>query len=161
MALNYGTSTSITIGSAIGGLANSTTSVVQTEAVTTPTTNNIVDCIVRVTIKGAGTVASPFAANVFVFGSEDGTTFPDDATATVTTGALTLSANGSNLTAKFLGQVAVPTAASYDSQPWSIAAAFGGILPRKWGLIIQNQTGASLDATASNHTASYTPVYYN
>jgi hypothetical protein len=42
----------------------------------------------------------------------------------------------------------------------SIASAFGGIMPRKWGFVIQNFTGQVLDATEGNHQKTYSGVSY-
>lgn len=157
MALNYGSSTSISFGTALNSLAASTTTgFAQAVPVTTPTANNIVDCQARITLVGAGTVVTPFMAAIFVSGSEDGTTFTDGVSNS-TADALTTSANGNNL--RFLGTVMIPTAAAYVSEPMSIASAFGGVLPKAWCLVVQNQTGVTL--ASSGHSASYTAVYYN
>lgn len=39
--------------------------------------------------------------------------------------------------------------------PWSIAAAFGGRVPQKWGIVVQNSTGSSLDTTEGNFSKEY------
>jgi hypothetical protein len=41
----------------------------------------------------------------------------------------------------------------------SVAAAFGGILPAKWGVIIENQSGTTLSATGGDHVVQYQGVY--
>jgi hypothetical protein len=33
----------------------------------------------------------------------------------------------------------------------SVAAAFGGVLPERWGIIVENKTGGALDSTEGNH----------
>lgn len=49
---------------------------------------------------------------------------------------------------------------SYWMAPVSLAAVFGGVLPRNWGIWIVHNTGANLNATGSNQALYYTPVYY-
>jgi hypothetical protein len=43
--------------------------------------------------------------------------------------------------------------------PWSLAAAFGGRVPKKWGIVIVNATGFSLDTTEGNHQKKYQGFY--
>jgi hypothetical protein len=42
----------------------------------------------------------------------------------------------------------------------SVAAAFGGILPRKWGIVVRNYTGFALSATEGDMSYTYTGTYY-
>jgi len=48
----------------------------------------------------------------------------------------------------------------YEYGPFSIAAAFGGIVPEKWGLAVYQDTAKALNATAGNHEAKYTGITY-
>ena len=161
MALNYASSQSITLPSALNSLA--TGSAVQTDVITTGTSNNTTDSLVHVEIGvGAITPSASTTVSIYAFGSEDGTSYPGGASSTEVlgggNGAVTLSANGNNL--KFLGVIQAHTASIViKSEPMSIAAAFGGIMPRKYGLVIQNNTGANL--AGSGHAAKYSEIYYN
>lgn len=47
---------------------------------------------------------------------------------------------------------------SYEFGPFSVAAAFGGVLPEKWGIVVKNNTGVALNATAGNHDINYQGV---
>lgn len=38
---------------------------------------------------------------------------------------------------------------TYAGGPWSVSAAFGGIMPTSWGVIAMNRTGAQLTNSAS------------
>ena len=162
MALQYTTSASISVGTALNSLA--TGSSAQTAVVTTNITNNTVDAEVSIEINvGAITPAVDKIITVWVFGSEDGTNFVgNDSGDTYEVlgggaGAVSLQSFGNNL--KWLGTI-TPTEASKDvrSQPFNIAPAFGGVLPRKWGLVITNSTGVAL--AASGHSVSYSELYY-
>ena len=39
--------------------------------------------------------------------------------------------------------------------PLAVENAFGGTLPKFWGVVIQNKSGAALDSTAGNHSLAY------
>jgi len=56
----------------------------------------------------------------------------------------------------------IPTVATSDKVyhwgPFSVAQAFGGMIPVQWGLYIVHNTGVALNATGSNHEAVYFPV---
>ena len=163
MALQYGTSSSIGLGTAVNSLASSLTAVAQTDVITPSTAANITDIIVRFTIAvGTITPSASTVINFYAFGSEDGTTYPGgSSTAEVlgsSAGAVTLASVGNNL--KWIGSIICHTSGiSFKTQPMNLAAAFGGTLPRKIGFVVQNQTGAALSSTG--HSASYTEVYYN
>lgn len=42
----------------------------------------------------------------------------------------------------------------------SIAALFGGVMPKKFSVIVLNSSGVALNATGGNHSINYTPVKY-
>lgn len=48
----------------------------------------------------------------------------------------------------------------YDFFIGSIAALFGGVMPKKFSVIVLNGSGAALNATGSNHDIEYTPITY-
>ena len=164
MALNFGTSNGLTFTS-LNNLASSTTSYAAAQARDTSTTNNITDIMVTVKVT-VGAIAPSSSTNVYVFayGVEDSTgspTYPGGgATNEVITGAdttLTMSTNSNNL--KFLGSINCHTASiQFKSEPMSLVSCLG-VLPRKWGIVVQNQTGANL--SASGNSASATEIYYN
>jgi len=52
---------------------------------------------------------------------------------------------------KPLGSVVFSAAAqTKNAGPWSVAAAFGGRMPQRWGIVVENKTGFSLDTTEGN-----------
>lgn len=53
----------------------------------------------------------------------------------------------------------IADSADYRSPVMSVAAAFNGTLPERWGIVIVNKTGATLNATAGNHAAIWQGVY--
>lgn len=49
---------------------------------------------------------------------------------------------------------------SYKFGPFSIAQAFGGVVPVQFGIWVTHNTGVNLNATASNQEIVYTTVKY-
>jgi hypothetical protein len=58
----------------------------------------------------------------------------------------------------YLGTVNVSSSAAVQSQPFSIARAFGGVVPKYWGIVVYNVTGGALDSSSSNLGAWYQGV---
>jgi len=117
------------------------------------TTNLFLDALVQVTAKtGASGVSATGYINVFAYATSDGGTKYTDGV-TGTDAAFTV---GAQTNLALLGTIGVAAnATSYTSSPMSVAAAFGGVLPDHWGIVIHNNTGAALDATEGNHKKVY------
>lgn len=49
----------------------------------------------------------------------------------------------------------------YEFGPIAVAQAFGGILPRKWGVVVKNSSGATTNATGTNNEIKYTGIKYD
>lgn len=140
----------ITLASLASGSARQSTAVDNTS-------NLFVDALVQVKIKtGSGSPANPKIINVYAYGTANGGTSYSDG-ASGTDGSITLT---SPTNAVLIGSInAVAATTTYISSPMSVAAAFGGVLPDHWGIIVENQEGQTLDATGSNHAAFYQGVY--
>lgn len=142
--------------------SSTTTGMAESAARTTDTTKNVVDTQVRVTVTvGAITPSASTVINIYAYGSIDGATWPGGASgAEVIDGtdkALTVSSLGNGL--RFLGQLLAHTASiAHTSEPFSIASAFGGVVPQKWGVVIQNQTAVAL--AASGNSVGYDEVSF-
>lgn len=152
----YGTSTAITC--TLGGLASSAT--VGRGCVAVDNTANLfVDCMLTVRVKtSASALANDFSCYVYLYGSEDGTLYSGDGVTYGTDASVTV-AVPSNLKGPYV--IACPgTAVQYTLVVGSVASAFGGILPRKWGFVLVNYTGQALDATEGNFQKSYTGITY-
>lgn len=121
------------------------------------TTNKFIDALVYVQCKLAtGTPANDKAISVYAYGSEDGSNYTDNATGS--DAALT-QRSPTNLI--LLGKIECPDSGQLTYKGvFSVAQAFGGFLPRKWGIVIRNYTGLALDSTGGNHAVTYTGIYY-
>jgi hypothetical protein len=119
-------------------------------------TNLFLDALVTVKVKSnaAGTSATGYV-NVYAYGTtDDGTTYTDGASGSDATFTPTAPPN-----MRLIGVInVVANATSYTGGPFSVAAAFGGNLPAFWGIVIENKTGAALDATEGNHLKTYQGV---
>lgn len=116
------------------------------------------DVLVQVQIKsGAASTAATGLVNVYAYGTVDPATpvYPDAVTGT--DAAITLN---SPTQLRLIGQLnVVANATTYKSEPMSVAAAFGGIMPTKWGIVIENKCGGALDTTEANHKKLYQGIY--
>ena len=139
----------------LASLASSATAGRESTAVDNRT-NLFLDALVTVKIKlTTGTPGNDKAVYVYAYGSvDDGTTYPDAVTGT--DAAITLN-DPVNL--RLIGVInAVAQSTTYKSGPFSVAAAFGGVLPAFWGIVIRNYTGIAFTATGGDHAAVYQGV---
>lgn len=146
--------TAATFTCTLASLANSTSGVGRQSTVVDNSAGLYQDALVTLKIKtGASGVSSTGFIAVYAFGTTDGgTTYTDNAGAS--DAALTISAS------RLIGTFpAVANATTYVSQQMSVAAAFGGTLPAKWGIVVVNSSNAALDTTEGNHAKQYQEVY--
>lgn len=126
----------------------------------TAVTNTLYDdVLVQVKIKtGTSGVSATGIVNIYAYGTVDnGTTYGD--TVTGTDGAVTLT-SPPNL--RLIGTInAVANATTYKSNPMSLVTAFDGRVPQKWGIVVENKTGAALDSTAGNFSSLYQGINYS
>lgn len=152
--IKYGTggqTITITLASLASGSAQESTALDNA-------TDLFLDALVQIKLKsGASSTSSTGYANVYAYGSvDDGTSYNGNATGT--NASITL-ASPPNL--RLIGVIAVVANATTYRGIFSVAAAFGGVLPKKWGIVVENQSGAALDSTGGNHAATYQGIYAN
>ena len=148
----FGASTAITIT-----LASLAEAAARKSAAVDNGTDKFLDVLVQLNIKlQAGTPASDKAINIYVAGSEDGTDYTDNYTDG--DAALTLR-SPTNL--RLIGVIDTPDSGglTYKSHPMSISAAFGGVMPRKWGIVVENKTNIAFSATEGDHTKEYSGIF--
>lgn len=158
MALQFGTSTSLTITA--GSLASAANR--SSAAVTTSTTNNVTSILLTVNVLTTATAPSG-NKQVLIYGymSEDGTNYLG-ASGTVdnvdgTDKALTAIGSPTNLVLLGTIQLNQGAVAVTFKEVIEVTSRFGCI-PRKWGIVLYNDAGTALGATV---TATYTEQYYN
>lgn len=161
MAIQRSTPAAITLSTFLNSLGNSSTAAAQSSEVTTSTTANVTDIVANWTITiGTITASSSTRVDVYVWGTNDDSGYPGaTATAEVITGSagtITLSVNG-NAALRFLRSTLAHTTGLVIKNEASIVNALG-FVPRRWGLVFVNQTGAAL--AASGHSAEHVETYY-
>lgn len=111
------------------------------------TTNLYLDSLVSIIVKsGASSTATTGTVVVYAAGTSDGTNYTDNADGP--DGSFTPT-SPTNL--KIIGIVnVVANATTYYGGPFSVAAAFGGILPEKYTIVVTNSTGGTLDASVGS-----------
>lgn len=153
----YGASTAMTI--TLTSLASSSTLLAGRESTAIDNTATLaVDYLVGGKTKtGAGT---PLAGQIeyWAYGSYDGTTYSGGATGT--DAGLTFASEKTNLRLLYIQPTDTTASHSYEWGPYSIAQAFGGVVPKKWGVFVVHNTSAALTATAADHEVKYTAVNY-
>jgi len=157
VTITYGTSTAITC--TLASLASSATAGRSCAAIDN-TSDKFVDAMLYIAVKtSASALANDKACYVYLYGSEDGTNYNgSSAEAEGTNAAVTLD-SPTNLKGPYI--IACPASSvTYKLVIGSVAAAFGGVMPRKWGFVLQNYTGQNLDSTEGNHTKTYTGITY-
>jgi len=155
----YGTKVTMTIGLATTPLASDTNLLAgrQSTAVDNKDTDDAIDCLVGGLVTTGATPTASRLIGVFAYGSYDDTSFPGDLTGSdgdITVLSLSL--------LQLLTWIPTTNTANegYTWGPYSVAQAFGGILPVRWGIFIVHNTGVALNGTAGNHEVEYFPVKF-
>jgi len=146
----YGAVTAITItpGTLASGSSRESTFIDNT-------VNKFQDALVMILVRINGAPTGDKAVYVNVYGTADPATpkWPDNVTGV--DAAITL-VGPTQL--PLLGTINTPaTLTNYRSRPFTIAPAFGGVMPAKWGIIITNAAGQPFDNSAFE--AFYQGIY--
>jgi hypothetical protein len=118
-------------------------------------TDLYIDALVGGKIKTGSTVGSNGYVAVYASGLVDNSPmYGGDASGTDSA----YTGKAENL--RFLGVIkANGNGTTYAFGPWSVAAAFDGLLPPKWTLVFENKTGAALSASGSDHLVEYQGIH--
>ena len=139
--VGYGTSNQ-TITITITSLANNA---LRQSTVVDNSSNLFLDALVMCKAKSnaASTTATGYVA-IYGYGTADGGTTYDGG-ATGSDAAYTVDVTPPNLV--LIGILNLNANATTVARTFTVATAFGGQLPQKWGIIVQNVTGNTLDAS--------------
>ena len=151
--LAYGVATNITL--TLASLASGSSR----ECTAVDNTSNLFeDAEVYLAIKlAAGSPASAKEIRVYTYASMDGTNYTDNATGS---DAGLTNRVPTNLRVLDVIQTPDSGALTYKLVIGSVAAAWGGLLPPKWGIVVTNSSGLALDSTEGNHTKQYRGIYH-
>lgn len=159
---SYGSATSITctttsLSSDSNLLAGRQSTPINNSSSGSPPGDLALDAILGGTIATTGTPTANTTIEVWLFGSWDGGT-----TYTCAAGAADANLSPATLGSKNLMKLIEvivqtdATARTYTIGPYSVAQAFGGVMPDHWGVFVVHNTGTTLGATL----LKYTPVQY-
>lgn len=163
--LNYSSTATITMN--LSGLASSSTFLAGRESSQIDNTSNkYIDAIVQGKVSVGSSPSVNTSILVFVYGSDTSlaTTNIDvldgvDSAETFTQSGLLYSS------LKIAASAAISLTTSnvaFPIAPFSVAALFGGVLPKYWGLFVTHNTGVALYANAVNTDSfSYVGVKYD
>lgn len=129
-------------------------------------TNLYVDALVGGSLQ-VGTPTAAGTIDIYVAGSWDGVAFTagvDAGDGTITWGTTGSTHVNGERDLPLLRAVSI--AATDDNNdvffgPFSIASAFGGIMPLEWCIVVENNTGAALHATGTNNHLEYTGIEFD
>ena len=161
VSMNYASAASLTLtltSLADGGYREST--------VVDNGTNKYMDALVGGKVQ-IGAVAADGTIAFYVYGTYDGTEYT--AGVTGTDGTITWGTTGTTGVEGYnnlylLGVVSVDTTDDNDDVRWgpfSVASAFGGVMPTKWGVIVKNSTGTAFHATGTNNECQFMGIKYD
>ena len=110
--------------------------------------NLYLDALVTVEVKSNSSSTSATGyVNVYAYGSSDGGSSYDDRIAG-TDGAYTPSVTPVHLA--LIGVITLNANSKTTQRTFPVAAAFGGQLPQHWGIVVDNESGATLDASTGS-----------
>lgn len=152
--IKYANSAALTI--TLNSLATSTT-VGRQATVVDNSVNLYDDALLTVIIStSASAIGSSKTVSVYVSGSEDGSNFDqDDGVIGATDAAYTIN-SPTNL--KLAMVMTCPTSSKVYNKTCSIAGLFNGPMPRKWTIVVVNDTNQSL--LGSGNSASYSGITF-
>jgi len=152
---SYGAAATLTCTSS--GLASSSLLTVGRQSTVADNTSDLADdSMVGGKLVTSATTTTNTQIQIWAFGTYDGTTY--SASAGATDAGFTPDTGAKNLM-KLLTIIPniTTTAVTYAWGPFSVAQAFGGTMPSKWGIWIVHNVGTPL---AAGSEIKYTPVKY-
>lgn len=162
--INYASAVAITMD--LQNLASSSTFVAGRESSQIDnTTNKYVDALVFGRISVGTTPTANTSINVYVYAGDVSLATTGIDVLDGTDSAETLTNVGILYQLKLGASISVPAATSdvaYEVQPFSVAALFGGVMPKFWGLYVAHNTGVNLRNTSVNQNSlSYAGIKYD
>ena len=96
--------------------------------------------------------------DIYLYGSYDGTNFTGGASGS----DAAYTPDGEETLFVRIKTIVVDATSDQDYVwgPVSVRDAFGGHMPREWGVVVENNTGATLNATGTNNETQFTGIKY-
>lgn len=161
LKIKYGSSFALAI--TLASLATSSTLVAGQESDAIDNSANLYDDVLlggKITVGTSPTVDKQI--DIWVYAAVDTVpTYPDVFDGADSNEAVT-SVNVRNGALRLLASLRVDNTSdrTYWLAPTSIAALYGGVMPRNWGVFVTHNTGVNLNATGGNHALTGIPITY-
>lgn len=127
------------------------------------TSNLYLDAMVtvRIDLADGGTIGSDKRVYVYAYGTVDAATpiYPDRVTGSDAGITLDSPPNVRLIGVIECASYTTVSKTQFTMPPASVAQAFGGILPEKWGIILENKTNMAFRASETNQKKIYQGVY--
>jgi hypothetical protein len=153
ISMDYSAAKTVTITTA--SLANNAW---RQSAAVDNTIDLFVDALLGGSIQTGTTPTVNTVIEVYVYGTWDGTNY----TAGASGSDAAYTADGEEDELRFLTSITVDATSDQDYVwgPVSVAQAFGGVLPSKWGVVVKNGTAVTTNATGTNNACKFIGVKY-
>jgi hypothetical protein len=155
----YGTIVTHTIGLSTGPLASDTNLLAGRAgtAIDQKDTDDAVDALVGGLVTTGTSPTASRQIEIWLYASADDSNFNEGITGT--------DANKTLVTKSHLRLLTIiPTSNTSDIAhywgPFSVAQAYGGIIPVRWGVFVVHNTGVALNSTGGNHFVKHYPVKF-
>lgn len=121
-------------------------------------TNMYIDAHIGGSIQVGATPTAGGTFDIYAYGTYDGTNY----TAGCSGSDSAYTADGEEDELMFLTSITVDATANenYVWGPVSVASAFGGVLPETWGIVVENNTGDTANATGTNNEVQFFGITY-
>lgn len=159
VTLKRGASAALTI--TLASLATSTSRTTGRESTAVTTGDPVIDYLIGGKITTGTTPTVGKQIDVWVYASQNDTPdYPGVLDGTDSDETI-VSENFRNAALRLAASIIVDNTSdrTYHFAPFSLAALFGGVLPKAWGVFVAHDTAVNLNSTGSNHAIEYTPVY--
>lgn len=122
------------------------------------TSNLYVDALIGGSLQVGTSPTANQTIDIYAYGSYDGTNY----TAGASGSDAAYTADGEELLLPVVQIITVDATSDQDYVwgPVSLAAVFGGILPSKFGIIVENNSGATTNATGTNNEVQFLGIKY-
>lgn len=151
LSSNYDTADTVTL--TLASLANGSWR--QSTAVVN-TTDLFLDALLGGSVQTGTTPTANGTIDIYLYASYDGTNYTGGASGS----DAAYTADGEENLFVFVKSIIVDATSDQDYVwgPISVAAAYGGIMPSRWGVVVENNTGSTLNATGSNNETQFIGV---
>jgi len=123
------------------------------------TTNLYIDALVGGSVQTGTSPTAGGTIDIYAYGQYDAS---GEYTAGASGSDASYTADGEESLLRHVASIVVDADSNIDYEwgPVTIARCFGGVMPQRWGLVAENNTGVALHSTGTNNETIYTGIDY-